>query len=153
MSLLVTLAGKAYTALLVTVARLTARTKKGSSGVPFLVYNELMALPEPKWAVYYGTITLDDGTQQTFTAEEVAELYGVQDENYLSIALTAPLPFEPGKSELEYYHLKPLPDGQYFNAIERYNTENEVQWDEDFDARRGGKWAVRPQYEPIDDTL
>lgn len=106
-----------------------------------------MALPEPKWAVYYGTITLKNGDEATYTAEEVAELYGIEEETYLEIELGDPWPIEPRKSEVEYYHLKPLPDGQYFNAIERYNTENETYYDEDFDPRKGGKWAERPQTE------
>lgn len=117
-----------------------------------LRYTELMALPDPLWAVYYGTITLSDGTPATYTAEEVAELYGVADEDYLAIDLADPLPFNPGKDYVRYYHLKPLPDEQYFNAIERYNTENETYYDEDFDARRNGKWAERPQVDPFEDS-
>lgn len=118
-------------------------------------YTELMALPEAKWAVYYGTITLKNGSPATFTALEVATLYGVQDEDYLEIALTAPWPLQPGKTELEYFHLKPLPDGNYFNAIERYNTAtpNDSYEDEDFDARKGGKWAVRPEHVADEDDF
>lgn len=113
-----------------------------------------MALPEPKWAVYYGTITLDDGTPATYTAAEVAELYGIEDEEYLAVPLVgSPSPFFPGKSEMEYFHLKPRPDGRYQNAIDLYNTENEIQWDEDFDARRNGKWAVRPEVESEEDAI
>lgn len=118
----------------------------------FVRYNELMAIPEAKWAVYYGTIRLDTGEEETFTAQEVAELYGIEDEEYLSVPLTGPLPFAPGKSELEYYHLKPRPDGRYPDAKTLYNTEtpNESYLDEDFDARRGGKWQVRPRFDDPD---
>lgn len=105
-----------------------------------------MALQEPKWAVYYGTIRLDTGDEVTYTAAEVAEFYGVQAEDYLEVPLTGPTPFANGPEELSYYHLKPKSDPRlYFDAIERYNTENEIQWQDDFDARRGGKWAQRPQ--------
>lgn len=111
-----------------------------------------MALPTPLWAVYYGTITLDTGEEQTFTAAEVAELYGVEEEDYLEVPLTGPLPFGPGIDEVSYYHLKPLPDGRYYNAIERYNTEVDTYYDEDFDPRKGGKWAVRPDA-PVDENV
>ena len=33
-----------------------------------------------------------------------------------------------------------------------YNLKNEIQWDEDFDARRGGKWAVRPEFDYSEDV-
>lgn len=106
-----------------------------------------MALTPPKWAVYYGTIRLHDGSTATYTALQIATLYGVQAQPYLAISLAGPFPFKNGQEEMSYYHLKPLPDGQYFNAIDRYNTNVVVQMDEDFDAHRNGKWAVRPQFE------
>lgn len=111
-----------------------------------------MALSEPLWAVYYGTIRLSDGSPATYTANQIATLYGVQAEDYLAIDLAQPFPWINGAQELSYYHLKPLADEQYFNAIERYNTENEIQWNEDFDGRRNGKWAVRPQFESDDNV-
>lgn len=114
-------------------------------------YNAVMALPIPKWAVYYGTITLLNGDSATFTAAEVAELYGVEGEDYLEVPLTGPYPFMNGQDELSYYHLKPLRDGRYYDAPTRYNVEVETQWDEDFDARINGKWAVRPQTESDED--
>lgn len=112
-----------------------------------------MAIPAPKWAVYYGTIRLIDGTMQAYTAAQVATLYGVQSEPYLAVPLAGVSPFANSKEELEYYHLKPMADSrQYFNAIQRYNTNNEIQWDEDFDARRNGKWAVRPEFDNSEDV-
>lgn len=85
----------------------------------------------------------------TYTAAEVAEFYGVEDEEYLAVPLAGPEPFENGQEYMEYYHLKPKPDSRlYFNAIDRYNTDNEIQWDENFDSRQGGKWAVRPHVDP-----
>lgn len=105
-----------------------------------------MPIPDLKYAVYYGTITLIDGTPATFTAAEIAELYGVDAEPYLAIPLVgSPSPFLNGADELSYVHLKPLPDGRYYDAPTQFNADNETQWGEDFDARRGGKWAVRPE--------
>lgn len=105
-----------------------------------------MAIQEPKWAVYYGTIRLDTGEYITYTAEEVAEFYNVQNEDYLAVPLAGPTPFANGPEELSYFHLKPKPDPRlYFDAIDRYNTENEIQWKDDFDARKNGKWADRPE--------
>ena len=107
-----------------------------------------MAIQQPKWAVYYGTIRLNDGTTPTYSAAQVAEFYGVQAEPYLAVPLVGVTPFQGGPDEMSYYHLKPKSDPRlYFDAIERYNTENEIQWDEDFDAHRGGKWAVRPEFD------
>lgn len=110
-----------------------------------------MSLPAAKYAVYYGTITLNDGTLQTFTADEVATLYGVDQEDYLSVPLIGDTPFSGGVDELSYIHLKPLKDARYYDAKERYNVDNEIQYDEDFDSRRGGKWAVRPEFEHEDE--
>lgn len=114
-------------------------------------YTTYMALPVPKWAVYFGTITLDSGSPATYTAEEVAELYGVEDEDYLAVPLAGPEPFLNGQEYMSYYHLKPRRDGRYFNAPEHYNVEVETYFDEDFDARRNGKWAVRPLAESDED--
>lgn len=108
---------------------------------------------EPKWAVYYGTIRLDTGEQATYTAADVAAFYGIENEPYLAVPLVGVTPFQGGPDEMSYFHLKPKSDPRlYFNAIERYNTENEIQWDDDFDARRGGKWADRPQFDNTEDV-
>ncbi len=117
-----------------------------------MVYNKNMALPESKYAVYYGTIRLNDGSYETYTAEQIAEFYEIADEDYLAIPLIGPSPFHGGQDELSYVHLKPLSDGQYYDARQRYNVDNEIQWDEDFDARRGGKWAVRPEFDYSEDV-
>lgn len=113
------------------------------------MYNEIMTYPiTPKWAVYFGTIRLKDGTLQTFTADDVATLYGVDGEDYLPVDMSDPEPFSNGRDYMSYYHLKPLAnDHDYFNAIDRYNTTGAIQWDEDFDARQGGKWAVRTKHQ------
>lgn len=88
-----------------------------------------------------------------YTAEEVAELYGVDGEDYLEVPLTGPEPFVNGDDYMQYVHLKPLPDQQYYNAIARHNTEFEGYFDEDFDARRNGKWAVRPEFVSDEDAM
>lgn len=112
-----------------------------------------MSLPTIKFAVYYGTITLHTGAEVTYTAEEVAELYGVEAEDYLEVPLAGPEPFLNGQDYMQYVHLKPLPDQQYYNAIARHNTEFEDYFDEDFDARRNGKWAERPQFVSDEDAM
>lgn len=102
-----------------------------------------MALTPLKFAVYFGTITLDDGSTQTYTALEIATLYNVADQPYLPVNLALPLPFQNGRDEMSYVHLKPLPDAQYYDAKEQYNFNNEIQWGEDFVVGEG-KWARRP---------
>ena len=98
----------------------------------------------PQFAVYFGSVRLHNGMIETYSASEVADFYGVGDEDYLAVDMAAPLPFENGPDYMSYIHLKPLADGRYYNAIERFNTENEIQYKRDFDARRGGKWEVPP---------
>lgn len=105
----------------------------------------------PRFAVYFGTITLDDGEPATYTAAEIAELYGVDEEDYLAVDMSLPEPFRGGQDYMSYYHLKPLPDGRYYDAKVRYNIDIEEYFDEDFDARRNGKWAVRPQIDSEED--
>ncbi len=102
-----------------------------------------MALPTLKYAVYYGTITLIDGSVVTYTANEVATLYGVEGEDYLAVPLVGTSPFAQGRNEVEYIHLKPQRDPSLYydpREPEKYNADNE-QWDApDFDAQEGGKW-------------
>lgn len=108
-------------------------------------YIKLMALPELQYAVYYGTITLIDGSIVTYTAQEVAELYGIGDEDYLAVPLSGVSPFEQGVDEVSYVHLKPQRDPSHYydpQAPEKYNSENEEWVEPDFDAREGGKWEV-----------
>lgn len=145
MHLLASQAGKVSTAPLVTVARKAPQTHLSPFG-GFLRYNGHMSLPIPLIAVYYGTIRLKDGSSATYTAEQVATFYNVQDDDYLPIALNSVYPFKNGQEEMSYIHLKPLPDGNYYDAKERHNTDFETYYDEDFDSRRNGKWAVRPQF-------
>lgn len=104
-----------------------------------------MSAPVLKFAVYYGTITLDNGTPATFTASQIATLYNVADQPYLAVNMALPEPFKNGPEYMSYVHLKPLPDAQYYDAKERYNFAGGTYYDEDFMQNEGGKWAVPPR--------
>lgn len=111
-----------------------------------------MALPKPPIAVYYGTITLKDGTVQTYTASQIATLYNVNLLPYTAVPLVGPSPFKTGQ-EIRYIHLKPQTDPSlYFDAQDRYNYNETDYFDDDFDAHEGGKWAVRPRNPDPDAT-
>lgn len=103
----------------------------------------MSAPPSPKIAVYYGTITLNDGTPATYTAAQVAGFYGVSARDYLAVSLTGPEPFANGQEYMNYIHLKPLADSAYYDAVEQYNLDNAIQYGEDFMIGQG-KWAKRP---------
>lgn len=109
----------------------------------------------PKWAVYYGTITLDDGTPATYTAAQVAGFYNLGSDPYLAVPLIGPSPFSGGPrspmGEITYYHLKPQPDGRYYDAHVKYNTTGEEYPDIDFDARSPDKWTHRKRFVSEDD--
>jgi len=112
-----------------------------------------MALTPIKFAVYYGTITLKDGSSATYSAADIASLYNVADLPYLAVSLTGPSPFKPGRDELEYMPLKPQADpGLYYDAKEKYNYADVEYWDDDFDAHAGGKWTIRPRQPDPDAT-
>lgn len=111
-----------------------------------LRYDMVMAITPLKFAVYYGTIRLTNGTPATFTAAEVAALYNVGDQPYLAVPLVGTDPFQNGQDYMQYVHLKPLPSAQYYDAKERYNFNNEVQMGDDFVVGQG-KWAKRPSDE------
>lgn len=105
-----------------------------------------MAQTPLKFAVYYGTIRLDNGTTQTYTANQIAGYYNVADQPYLPVALVGNEPFLSGQEYMSYVHLKPLSDGKYYDAKERYNFNNVVQMGDDFVVGQG-KWARRPAEE------
>lgn len=106
-----------------------------------------MALPILKFAVYYGTITLIDGSVATYTANQVATFYGVQAEPYLAVPLVGISPFGKRADEVSYIHLKPQRDPSLYydpRVPEKFNESN-LNWDgPDFDAQEGGKWEQRP---------
>ena len=105
-------------------------------------YNEHMSIPTLKYAVFYGTIRLDNGDIATYTADQVATFYGVQAEPYVAVPLTGINPIQD--TEFEYVLLKPLTDMAYYDAPSRYNATMQPYLDNDFDAKRGGKWVVKP---------
>lgn len=114
-------------------------------------YYGVMAQTPLKFAVYYGTITLDNGTSHTYTAADIAGLYNVADQPYLAVPLVGNEPFLSGQEYMSYVHLKPLSDGLYYDAKERYNFYNVVQQGEDFVTGQG-KWARRPD-EQFDEDI
>lgn len=106
-----------------------------------------MALPILKFAVYYGTITLIDGSVVTYTANQVATFYGVQAESYLAVPLVGISPFKGAENEVSYVHLKPQRDPSLYydpRVPEKYNEDNEEWFGPDFNAREGGKWEQTP---------
>jgi len=105
-----------------------------------------MSIPILKFAVYYGTIRLDNGTIHPYSAADIAALYNVSDQPYLAISLVGNEPFLSGQEYMSYVHLKPLPDGLYYDAKEQYNFNNEIQQGDDFVVGQG-KWAKRPNAE------
>lgn len=102
---------------------------------------------ELKYAVYPGTITLDDGTEVYVSAAELADYYGLDpSDEYVVVEQGQPSPFTTGSDEATHVQLIPRSDGKYPNIKEVYNASGEEYWGEDFDARKGGKWAERPKY-------
>lgn len=86
-----------------------------------------------KYAVYPGSVTLYDGTVKTFTAAELATLYGVSGELYLTVSGNWPAGF----NELEYIHLKPRADDYYENIKTTAQDDDQVvTMGEDFDGNR-----------------
>lgn len=112
---------------------------------------------QPKWAVYYGTIILDDGTPATYTAAQVAAFYNLGSDPYTAVPLVGASPFSGGidspNSEVSYYHLKPQPDGKYYDAHIQYNTSGAEYLDVDFDTKRKDKWVHRKRFYDDDEVI
>lgn len=88
-----------------------------------------------KYAVYPGTVTLYNGSTATFDAEELATLYGVQDEDYLTVNNSTQIP--AGESYFEYIHLKPRADGVYTSIMAEAQDDGEIiTMGEDFDGTK-----------------
>lgn len=88
-----------------------------------------------KYAVYPGTVTLYNGTEVELDAEELATLYGVEDEDYLVVEDAADIP--QGERYFEYIHLKPRADGAYRNIKSTAQDDDEViTMGEDFDGSK-----------------
>lgn len=90
-------------------------------------------MAEIKYGVYPGTVTLYDGTTKTFTAEELADAYGLSSGEYDELSEGQ----LSGKDYMEYIHLKPRRD-DYYNDIkdELHDDGQQSTLDEDFDGRR-----------------
>ena len=101
--------------------------------------------PTPiKYAVYPGSVTLRDGTVATYTALELATLYGVQDEPYLTVS--SPIMTPGGLAFFEYIHLKPRADGIYENIkLTAQDDDQVVTLDQDFDGDKAYTQETDPQ--------
>lgn len=113
---------------------------------------------QPKWAVYYGTVRMDDGTTQTFTAAEVANSYNLGTDPYTAVLINGPSPFHGGiddpMSEVSFYILKPRTDTlPYPDAHVLYNTTGAEYDDIDFDAHSKDRWTHRQIIEEDPDYL
>lgn len=113
-------------------------------------YNKIMPLPEVKYAIYPGTVSVrdEDGNaigDATFTALELATAYGVQDEDYLTIDDGDPEP--QGMAYFEYIHLKPRADNKYQNM----KSQIEDIYRPDFDGTK--RWTDETQPDKIDPEL
>lgn len=112
-----------------------------------MLYNVVMALPEVQYAIYPGTTPVYDENgdyvgDQSFTAEELATAYGVEQEDYLIVEEGDPEP--QGMAYFNYIHLKPRSDGKYINMLE----EVEAEYRPDFDAKK--KWTDETNPRAID---
>lgn len=92
-------------------------------------------MAEILYAVYPGSVTLYSGESATFTALELATLYGVQDEDYLEVATAADEP--QGEDYFRYIHLKPRRDNVYQNIkTVAQDDDEDVTMGEDFDGNK-----------------
>lgn len=115
-----------------------------------MLYNVIMALPEVKYAIYPGTTPVYDEngdylTDDTFTALELATLYGVQDEDYLEV--TNETWSLQDMAYFEYIHLKPRSDRKYINML----TQVEEIYRPDFDGKK--KWTDETDPRKIDPEI
>lgn len=91
-----------------------------------------MALPEVKYAIYPGTVAVYDENgdhidDDTFTALELATLYGVQGEDYLTVNNdTWSL---QDMEYFEYIHLKPRSDRKYINMLNQVEDTSRPDFD------------------------
>lgn len=109
-----------------------------------------MAIPVTKYAIYPGTTPVynADGDyigDDTFTDVELATLYGVQDEPYLTVNEGDPEPV--GMTYFEYIHLKPRSDRKYINM----KSQIEDVYRPDFDGTK--RWTNETDPNKIDSEL
>lgn len=108
---------------------------------------------QPKWAVYYGTIKLDDGSTATYTAAQIATLYNLGADPYLAVPLVGANPFKGRDDEVSYYHLKPQRNGAYYDAKVRYNTSGAEYLEIDFDSKTPDRWTHRQRVDQSEDLI
>lgn len=100
-----------------------------------------------QYAVWPGSVTDYSGEVQEYTAEELAELYGVEEEDYLVISNSSEIPV--GEAYLNYIHLKPRADGIYANIKDVLMDDDQVTtMGPDFDGDR--KYIQETNQEAID---
>ena len=112
-----------------------------------MLYTDFMALPVTKYAIYPGTVKTydEDGNylgDVTWTAEDLAEAYGVDGEDYLVV--TNEQWSLSDMAYFEYIHLKPRGDGKYINML----NQVEETYRPDFDGRK--RWTDETDPKAID---
>lgn len=104
-----------------------------------------MALPEIKYAVYPGSVTLYNGTIRTFTAAELAAAYGVSGEAYLTVNSDLDLPRDY-RERMQYIELRPRQDNIYRNIKEEAQDDDAaVTWGPNFDGNKKYTDETDPQ--------
>lgn len=94
-----------------------------------------MAIYDHLYAIYPGSVTLYDGTVKTFTALQLATVYGVQTEPYVTVSDPTQIP--QGEAYFNYIHLKPRKDDYYENWKDYAMDDNQVSTlGPDFDGDR-----------------
>ena len=94
-------------------------------------------MPEIKYAIYPGSVRLYDGSTVSFTASELAALYQVGDEPYLTVATPlAKAELANTPSYFEYIHLKPRADNNYFDQKDSEHDQKDDLIGEDYDGNR-----------------
>jgi hypothetical protein len=102
---------------------------------------------EIRYAIYPGSITRYDGVVDTYTAAELAGLYGVDEESYLTINSHADVP--TGEDYFNYIHLKLRKDGIYQDIKVTAQDDGEsTTWERNFDGTK--KWIQETNYDTID---
>lgn len=106
------------------------------SFVEELRYNVVML-----YAIYPGTVTTYDDEVQSFTYEELIELYGVDPEDCV-------LGSEVPQNQLvRYILLHPRRDGIYDNMPAKADLGDEIKWGPDFDGKK--KWTMETDYNAL----
>lgn len=94
-----------------------------------------------QYAIYPGTVETYDGEIQTFTVDELAVLYGVDQEFYVDANLLSE------KDKLYFIQLRPRRDGIYDNMYEKVELGDEIKWGPDFDGKK--KYTMETDYDAL----